>query len=186
VSQTIGHCESALHPVQVSISVAPVAKLRPDTALCKGGELQIGGPAIDGVNYKWNTGATTCCISVTETNLYILQVSNGCGTVSDSVDLYFANCQQCLWAPDAFTPNGDGKNDVYRLQVQCPMSDYHLLIYNRWGQIMFDTYDAKKGWDGTWKGDEMPVDTYFYKVEALSALPGATKIFLKGDLTLIR
>lgn len=86
--------------------------------------------------------------------------------------------------PSAFSPNGDGLNDIYRIIANGPVSLESFSIYNRWGQKVFETNNIKKGWDGKLKGIECEIGTYFYLVE-LKRGENKTKK-LQGDFTLIR
>ena len=68
-----------------------------------------------------------------------------------------------LFLPDAFTPNGDGLNDVFELKGTF-VDNYQMIIYNRWGQSIFQTATAGQGWDGTVGGERAPEGSYGYKV----------------------
>ncbi len=86
--------------------------------------------------------------------------------------------------PSAFTPNGDGLNDVFRpigLKYQ-RLVDFR--IFNRWGEVVFSTANAKDGWDGTWNGTPQDGGVYLYHV--IVAKPDGTNKIYKGDVTLIR
>ena len=89
-----------------------------------------------------------------------------------------------IFAPDAFTPNGDGINDCYRVIVPGDITKFELLINNRWGQAVFHTKNPSDCWDGMYKGEKAELDTYFYFYKATSTLCG--EIFKKGDIELIR
>lgn len=82
--------------------------------------------------------------------------------------------------PNAFTPNGDGLNDIFRPAVLLGYEFSKMQIYNRWGQLVYEG----KGWNGTYKGEKMPADAYPYLIE-LKAPSGKTKV-IKGDVTLLR
>ena len=64
--------------------------------------------------------------------------------------------------PSAFTPNGDNMNETYGPVYYGPVDDYQFHIYNRWGQLVFETTDPTKGWDGNYKGKFQPQDIYTY------------------------
>ncbi len=68
-----------------------------------------------------------------------------------------------LYVPNAFTPNGDGLNDVFR-PISMGLKNYHLEIYNRWGHVLFITEDFSKGWDGYFNGELCQDDVYSYKI----------------------
>lgn len=92
-----------------------------------------------------------------------------------------------LKIPSAFSPNGDGLNDEFKIHL----NEYEKLltfqIFNRWGEMVFQTNNINKGWDGSYKNRPAPTDTYMYYVEVL--LPGKNGgkvISLRGDITLVR
>ena len=92
-------------------------------------------------------------------------------TVMDAlgcVDTFFVDVvielESKIWIPNAFTPNKDLLNEIF-YPVMEGMSDYHFMIFDRWGLLLFETNDQTKGWDGTYKGRKCQQDTYVYKVE---------------------
>ena len=93
-------------------------------------------------------------------------------------------CDDCMWFPNAFTPNFDGHNDKFGAVTRCPVTHFNLNIYNRWGQLMFTGFYPEAHWDGTYNTDPMPLGTYFYSF-SYQAVDGRT-VTGKGDVTLIR
>ncbi len=87
--------------------------------------------------------------------------------------------------PTAFTPNGDGLNDVFRIgNIKYDRLD-DFSIYNRWGQLVYhNTYDPTQGWDGTFNGVKQDMGTYFYNI-VITTPNGKTKNF-KGEVILMR
>jgi gliding motility-associated-like protein len=89
-----------------------------------------------------------------------------------------------IFVPDAFTPNGDGKNDVVKpIPVGVTQLDY-FNIYNRWGQMLFTTAEIGKGWDGRVNGTFQNSGTYIYTVQGIDYL--GKVITKKGTVVLIR
>jgi len=89
--------------------------------------------------------------------------------------------------PNAFTPNGDGRNDVFIPVLALEDNAYKLTdfrVFNRWGQLLFSTAHINIGWDGTFKGQPQDQDVYYYTLTVIF-LDGSTKTF-KGDVTLLR
>ncbi len=114
---------------------------------------------------------------------YTLHVTSsaGCGSGIDEVKVFLYNG---LYIPNAFTPNGDGVNDVFRV---IPLENFKLTrlsIYNRWGKIVFNTSTPGAAWDGRYNGAPQPTGTYIYYVEMKPA-KGNT-ITRKGSILLIR
>lgn len=88
-------------------------------------------------------------------------------------------------APNAFTPNGDGVNDVF-IPVIYGIQDYHLRIFDRWGEVVFETHDKTQGWNGVVYHKKVPakMDAYTYKVDAVDHL-GNNRLFI-GQVILVR
>lgn len=87
--------------------------------------------------------------------------------------------------PTAFTPNGDGNNDLVYARGFGIKKLLHFRIFNRWGQLLFYTQDENVGWDGYYKGEIQPVETYFYNVSAESFIPGKILSF-EGNFLLLK
>jgi gliding motility-associated-like protein len=86
--------------------------------------------------------------------------------------------------PTGFTPNGDGQNDEFRIPPGRVDRLVQFTIYNRWGEIVFQTNDKNKGWDGHHNGAPQDMGVYFYEI-IVAHSDGANKM-LKGSVTLIR
>jgi gliding motility-associated-like protein len=89
-----------------------------------------------------------------------------------------------IYVPNAFTPNGDGRNDFFKpFPVGIKQYSY-FRIYNRWGQLVFATSGFNQGWDGKVGGREQPTGTYIWMVEGITK--DNRKITKRGSITLIR
>lgn len=139
-----------------------------------------GGPF---EQYKWNTGEITQSISISEPGRYWLMATNpdGCQSV-DTINV--RNAKSFVVFPDAFTPNDDGYNDVFRPTVSNVIS-FHMSIYSRWGQFMYETNDIKTGWNGIYKSEKCPAGLYVYVVSYVLQDTFETKT-MRGSFTLIR
>ena len=71
-----------------------------------------------------------------------------------------------LLVPNVFTPNGDGKNDEFRVLYRS-IKEYHIWVYNRWGKLVYESQDPAKGWDGTINNHPAAEGAYFYVIRAL-------------------
>ena len=116
---------------------------------------------MQGVKYQWD-GKQGAIVTLTEPGLYNITASDSLGCSRNfSVNANFKDCFSCaVFMPSAFTPNGDGINEVLRGYSPCPLDNYQLQIYNRWGQKIFETNTISTGWDGTLNGKKSPVDVY--------------------------
>ncbi|MBL0135629.1 MAG: gliding motility-associated C-terminal domain-containing protein [Chitinophagaceae bacterium] len=88
-----------------------------------------------------------------------------------------------LGIPNAFTPNGDGKNDVFRIPTSSSITLKEFVIYDRWGTRIFSTKDPSVGWDGTFKGAACPSSTYAYIISGTSS---QGEFMFKGVVVLVR
>ena len=88
-----------------------------------------------------------------------------------------------VYVPDAFTPDGDHINEVFK-PVGRGVKFYYLSIYNRWGEKIFESKDIETGWDGTYKGERCKADVYTWKINA-SGVDGSQKL-LNGHVSLLR
>ncbi len=112
----------------------------------------------------------------------LLWVSNDYCT-TDSVEIKISASTSQLLVPNVFTPNGDGKNDEFRVMYRS-ITQFHCWVYNRWGKKVFEWTDPAKGWDGTINGRNAAESAYFYVIRATGA--DGVRYELKGDINLIR
>ncbi|MBE0648510.1 MAG: gliding motility-associated C-terminal domain-containing protein [Bacteroidales bacterium] len=135
-------------------------------------------------HYSWNTGDSSYSILVTEEGWYNVTIDNGAICyASDSVVMLYCNVP--LKMPNAFTPNNDGLNDLFRPVSQPEkITTFNMLIFDRWGETIFETQDVFQGWNGTIKGRPAPLGVYVYTV--IYGNPSGLTTFLKGTFTLVR
>jgi gliding motility-associated-like protein len=164
----------------------PVITALPDTIFREESSvLEVTG----GVEYEWSpVESDTSVLIVTPeiTTEYTVRVTdeNGC-EAEVSVLVVVLEKEVILLLPDAFTPNGDGNNDVFEVYNKQDFSQITMRVYNRWGELIHEGEGQDHGWDGAYKGAEQPQDAYVYYIEATSITDG--EIFkLKGPFTLIR
>ena len=135
--------------------------------------------------YTWSNGDKRESITVSAGGQYWLTVTddNGC-TGKDSIMVIDSTCYSYFYMPNAFSPNYDMHNDIFKPTFSGTISHYHLSIYNRWGQLIFSTNDPLTGWDGTVKGYLQPIETYVWICTySLDGGPFETE---RGPVTLIK
>lgn len=150
------------------------------------------GNIISGGTYTWSPinnltcvlCQTTTVIQPTDTGIYIVayEAENGCivyDTVTVNVDMQFN-----IGVPSAFSPNGDGANDLLLVRGEIGIESLTFSIYNRYGQEVFFTSEKTEGWDGTHNGNPVNSGVFVYYVKA-TMLDGTIRE-LKGNVTLIR
>lgn len=122
--------------------------------------------------YIFNEAGTFTVKLVTE-NVYCSHTDSVVIKVSESA----------LYAPNVFTPNGDGFNDEFRVAYKS-IIEFDCWIFNRWGTKINHWSDPQKGWDGTYKGKAVPEGAYFYVIKAKGS--DGIEYNLKGDINLLR
>ena len=101
-----------------------------------------------------------------------------------SKDIYVKS-SPLYWFPNVFTPGStNGVNDYFGLTTPNAVSKFHMVIYNMWGQILFQTNDVTERWDGTYNNELCPIGTYIYHANFLSP-EGELEVY-KGDVAIIR
>ncbi len=116
---------------------------------------------------------------------YILRASNAAGcSGTDTIDVTVYKIDAGLYVPNAFSPNGDGLNEVFRAVPLGMKKLNYFRIYNRFGQLLFSTTQQNAGWDGTFNGKPQNPDVYVWVVEGIDYLDN--KISKRGIVTLIR
>jgi gliding motility-associated-like protein len=112
-----------------------------------------------------------------------LQALNKVGC-SDTICKYVdADVYPLADLPKAFSPNGDGVNDLLFVRG-AGVESIDLKLYNRWGEIVFESTDISIGWDGKYKGKEAPVEAYAFVLNV--TFVDGTTFFKKGNVTLLR
>ncbi|MBW8050681.1 MAG: T9SS type B sorting domain-containing protein, partial [Cytophagales bacterium] len=177
--------------ITVSMVLASAGK---DTTITKGDSIIL--QASGGKLYLWSPGTglsdTTIANPVAkpdETTTYYVTVtdSNGCTGVDSVTIIVIDITEKQLFIPNAFTPNGDGENDVFRITGKGIKSIY-LIVYNRWGDNVFETRIVDEamnaGWDGKHNGEEQGMAVFVYYLEV--QFEDRTSDIRKGDVTLIR
>lgn len=100
----------------------------------------------------------------------------------DSQEMKVNISESYLRVPNVFTPNGDGKNDEFRVSYRS-LREFHIWVYNRWGKLVYESTDPAKGWDGTINGRDAAAGAYFYVIRAMGtdAVKNASYIGLKAS-----
>jgi gliding motility-associated-like protein len=122
-----------------------------------------------------------------ETTLYTVEIidQNGCRNTAEVLIVVLeAICEEPgLFIPTAFSPNGDGNNDLFRISSRY-IDELYLVVYDRWGERIFETRDPLAGWDGSYRGRPLSPDVYAFYLEVRCI--GGAEFVRKGNITLLR
>lgn len=179
-----------VHPIIISNGITmqllppPAGFLGPDTAMCSYGSITLK-PVTPFGSYHWSDGSSGNSLSISSPGNYWLQVTDGNGcTGKDSITVNLKECLKGFYMPTGFTPNHDGKNDLLKPQMLGNVAQYHFWVYDRWGQLVFDSHDPARGWDGTNQGKAL--DTGVFVWMCSYQFTGEGPVMKKGTVTLIR
>jgi gliding motility-associated-like protein len=190
--QVLMNVNCGLAPIFVPVSVnitSPVIfnQTQADTLICETEVTALFIPYVSG-NAVWSNGNIGQFLVPEFSGLYTVSFTdaNAC-PASDTILITLEDClAKCVvTAPTGFSPNIDGANDIFKAIYTCPLSFYELKIYNRYGELVFQSSEPLKGWDGVFKGRNAEIGVYAwtlrYQKEGLDFIDE-----LKGQVTLLR
>jgi gliding motility-associated-like protein len=177
--------------ITMTVYQKPVIKLATDTVIARGSRIRMD-PSITGsvVSYQWSPATDLDDWSVPDplaspliSTTYSLKVT--------SYDRCEATAREKItvfndpWMPNAFTPNGDGKNDLFRIPPSAPVEILRFSIFDRWGVRVFTNTNGSEGWDGRFGGQAQPAGAYVWMIE-YNNLITKQRVMEKGVVQLIR
>ena len=157
-------CRTYTDSVRVEIR-NPNLQIKTDTSVCQGSPITlIAGSGFD--RYRWSDGSIAPTLSVDKPGVYQVEVERfGC-LARDSIQVYSSSecCQ--LYLPSAFSPNTDGVNDYFTIITDCSdiVRELELIVYDRWGGVIFKTQDIKMGWNGYCQGSSCGFGPYTWQL----------------------
>ncbi len=172
----------------INVIQLPVVYAGPDRIIVASKSITING-SITGAYSSFTWGPLTNIINENtlnptisppgEAKYYLTAVAPGnCGVVSDTM---YVKIYSGIYIPNAFTPNGDGKNDTWNIPVLEAYPLHTLLVFNRYGQVIFERKQGLNGWDGKFRGQDQPAGAYTYMIDLKT---GAELI--RGTVLIIR
>lgn len=162
------HKCSTRDSVNVSVIEPPIISLGSDSTLC-GGSVRYIDLTTSEATYTWSDGYVGPTRTIDQTGVYWVTVENKCGIDQDTVDLTVLPYACEIYIPNAFSPNGDNLNDVFRPIGQVEVTK--MMIFNRWGEILYNSDESgneyKFEWDGYYMGKRVQTGAYFYAITYL-------------------
>lgn len=165
----------------------PQLTVSPDQSICIGDSVLI--EVSGALAYTWYPGGSisdSLVVSPTITSTYTVVGTEPPGYCADTAFVAVSinpDCPPAIYLPNAFSPNADGKNDLFGIVHSENFTLDRFEIFNRWGEVIFETNDLSAAWDGRKKGIEQPVGAYTYMV---TGQYNNEPLVLSGNLTLLR
>jgi gliding motility-associated-like protein len=192
-----GSCIPDTGYIEVTVHPTPEVNAGADQKVLAGTEVQLSGSGKYIKDYLWTPDTLVTCGDCQNaiarpmvTTTFTLRGTSeyGCSDSDDVIITIFCDKSQ-LFIPNTFTPNGDGQNDFFYPQGQGISKITSFVIYNRWGQKVYErtginANSREQGWDGSFNGDMLSPDTFVYTLEA--TCDNGESVFWKGDITLIK
>lgn len=152
--------------IVVSVLGAPPTDLGlPETLnMCEDQPEILSADVLPEATYRWSTGDSLPTLRVSNPGSYWVTATTPCYEVTDSVRVQSVPCDRPFWIPNAFTPNQNGSNETFRFEnVPSPIT---LMVYNRWGQMVYFSDDYQHDWDGRdLSGTPLEAGVYTYKIQ---------------------
>jgi len=129
-----------------------------DTTICGNGFVLSPG---NFAKYYWQDQSGDSVYYVTQPGVFSVEVTNNAGCTATDTLVIIEDCLHDIVVPNAFSPNGDGLNDVFKAEA-ITVTDFAMNIYNRWGGVVFETTSIKNSWNGTFKKSKCQAGVYFW------------------------
>ena len=163
-------------PKGATISIEPITRLT--------GSYSLFANAVGGNSLQTNNnGKFTLPPILNDTAFYIELTQGDCSSARTRVSVKVVN-ETKIVVPNAFTPNNDGKNDTWGIRVYGIVKLNYLRVFNRWGQLIYETSDPDARWNGTLNGKLVPIGTYAWSLSGTDYLN--SPIQQSGTVTIIR
>jgi gliding motility-associated-like protein len=145
---SLAECEQ-VSDVWVDYFAPTTVSIGKDTTICQGSALVLT-PSFTGPppTYRWQDGSEQSTFVLEEAGTYQVDIENECTMATAIVDVTIEECTCEVYLPNAFSPNGDGTNDTFRSYTTCPITDYDLQIFDRWGGLRFTSNNMEEEWQG--------------------------------------
>lgn len=177
--------------VDVIVDTLPKVTIIKDTSIYRGAYLTLDA-IYSGKSIEWHPKnlistpfSNSIYVQPLDTTLFYAYATDGRGCIGYDSALVSVFGKNVLLIPSGFSPNGDGVNDVFKVVKYLNIKKLNkFVVYDRWGNLVFETTDINKGWDGSYKDQPVAASTYVWHIEVMTY---DKEIITKdGNITLIR
>lgn len=183
---------SLAYMYQFSVNASPpVASIQPGEAVTL--NYQTSGSSGTIASQKWTPVESLTCddcrspvAAPTESTTYQVEVTNDAGCIARDVVVINVTPGFSLYVPNTFTPNSDGFNDYFEIYgTREGIAYLEVQVFNRWGELVYESNDHYFKWDGSYKGDPLPTQALVWKLK-LGFINGKVEDLRKGSVTLLK
>lgn len=185
---TITNC-STTQTTQSMLQYPPEITLEPLAYACEDGPALVEVLAADTIPIEWSHGETGPELAIDIPGIYEAVGTNICGTDTAVVEVFEALCHCPTYVPNAFTPDLDGLNELFFPEVDCEVRLYKFQIYDRWGELIFESFKQGEGWNGAGPGRThwLPGGVYAWQLSyEVDLLGGWVQYRESGSVFLLR
>lgn len=194
VTGVLGQC-SLTEQLAITVDQSVTLNAGPDVTIITGEQVQLNAVSTGATNYTWTSVPANGGLSSTtilnpvanpqQTTVYTLTAVNGQTDCRATDDITITVIPYCIKVNNAFTPNGDGINDLWTVfdSYDC-LKNVTVIVFNRYGSKVFESKDYRNNWDGRYNGKSLPDATYYAVIEF--TLISGKKVPVKTDLTILR
>jgi gliding motility-associated-like protein len=187
-------CAADTQSINIVVNSLPTVDLGPNRTVLMGEYVTLNANTTGNIaEYYWSPNDSLDCSDCDNVhfnawgsntyNVFVTDV-NGC-TADDNVSVkVLTTCEQDIFVPNSFSPNRDSHNDVLYVRSHSFESIKVFRIFDRWGNLVFETNDIKQGWNGTYHNSMVDPGVFVYYLEG--TCPNGGDVFLKGNVTVLR
>lgn len=132
-----------------------------DTVICVGAEIQINVNPSESI-LEFFDSSSKPVDKINQAGIYVIEADLNSCYVFDTIKIETQICDCQAYIPNAFTPDANGLNENFTVVSSCELKDFDMQIYNRWGQLIFQSNNPISGWDATHKGNPVPDGVYVW------------------------
>lgn len=155
---------SSTDSVDINVRHYPKLDLPNDTTICLGDSLRL--EVFDTLStFIWNGVQEKMHHTLYDSAYVWVEATNDCGALRDSLFVAFRDCECFFYVPSAFSPDQNGFNELFQPKFECDLYDYRLRIFDRWGELIFETTNPYAAWDGTYRNQALQVGVYVWEVQ---------------------
>jgi gliding motility-associated-like protein len=179
-----------------SVRIRPYRKMPQDTTIFKGDSAHYIMAVLSGLSYFWEPSSLVSDPSAPDpflfpenTTTFTLRKESLCDTAAGEFIVQVEERpvppgEKAIFIPNVFSPEGKDEADRSFRVLGGPFNEYHLQVFNRWGELVFETQDPQEGWKGRHRGEPVEAGVYVYRFEGV--LENGEEVERKGNITLLR